>query len=471
MNLFSVLLALAPVSSAVFAERELGSRPLFAISLTCFAGMFVLPQRWPRESWRQSVARVARRVATDRVFFVMAAFLVMAAIPLFNVGLCPGCDWRAIREGANPLPPFRWLPFCVRPMEHEAVLSWFAPVFATIMFVRNGLTRHGRRVLFECLVWIACALALYGFARQFAASSGAKGAFSVFGYANMAGAYFAFCYALALGLWSRRMVQSAAFRAPDSAPRHPILAKHYPLAAVALTGFASFATLCRAAMLFVIAFTFLFFVYAMLASLTGRHKVNRFAAMSSIMVLLALVVTVMTFSPPDVGRELATLNVRTVSDRASGKGQYHERVALAIFRDFPLFGVGGWGYRHFCTSYMTEKELKSLQSDGGANVHNDYLQFLCEHGIVGFGLLAAFFFLLVKSVVDRWREVYDSYRFVQKKMAPVSPIVVYAVSPPVLWTMVGVVALLLQALGDCPFRSPAVLATELAALAAVTGYF
>ena len=54
----------------------------------------------------------------------------------------------------------------------------------------------------------------------------------------------------------------------------------------------------------------------------------------------------------------------------------------------PLFGVGGWGYRQFVqiNEYVTPQEIETMRAGKGmANVHNDVLQFLAEHGFVGFG--------------------------------------------------------------------------------------
>ena len=52
-----------------------------------------------------------------------------------------------------------------------------------------------------------------------------------------------------------------------------------------------------------------------------------------------------------------------------------------------------------------------------------------------------------------------------------SPQAVYAVDPAVFFAVVGVLAILLHALGDCPLRSPPVLTVLFALLASVPGYF
>ena len=134
-------------------------------------------------------------------------------------------------------------------------------------------------------------------------------------------------------------------------------------------------------------------------------------------------------------------------------------------------GTGGWGYRHFCQSYMTKKDMAGIQAVGGANVHNDFLQFTAEHGIAGFALIAAAFMLLLRTVWRGWIATYGHFRFARADRTPVSPQAVYAVDPAVFFTALGAVALLLHALGDCPLRSPPILVLLFSAVSAVPGYF
>ena len=58
---------------------------------------------------------------------------------------------------------------------------------------------------------------------------------------------------------------------------------------------------------------------------------------------------------------------------------------------------------------MTPQEIKKMQIIGGANVHNDTLQFLAEQGWVGFGLLALCALLTaIPAVVPMWKRYRES---------------------------------------------------------------
>lgn len=111
-----------------------------------------------------------------------------------------------------------------------------------------------------------------------------------------------------------------------------------------------------------------------------------------------------------------------------------------------------------------------MQVVGGINVHNDYLQFLAEHGIVGFGLFAAIVVLLLWPFGVVWRAMVESVRFIPTKDQPPQPVQVFVIPPPAFFIFLTAIATFIHGLGDCPLRSPAVLTLFLVSLAAIDGY-
>ena len=486
----SILLVAAPVLA--FGWTCGGSCAEAHVAVTswsaaaCAAGMLLLPQRRMNETLGAARRRVWVAVLRDPFLWVALAFVACLVVPLFNVALCPVCDRAAIDAGADPYPPLRWLPFCVAPREHAGLLQMFAPSLLSALGARHALGRSGKRAFFELLVWNGAALALFGFVQIIGGAQFPYWRvpprpghfFSVFGYPNMAGAFFAMNYVFSLGLWGSRMecrevAMELDMLQGNRPARHPILAAHYPAVAVALSFYAVLATLCRAAMSLMVVATVLFIIYSLLRLLvvSGAQRARRFRFLPMVgIVYIVLCGSAFIYSPPEVERELSTIGLLGVADRVTGKAQYHSRVATAIMRDFPVFGVGGWGYRHFCASYMDDKELRSLQVNGGANVHNDYLQFLAEHGLAGFGLLTACVWLLVAPVAGVWRKCAQLSAAAARSRLSAPPSIAFSLSPPVLWTLLGCLAVLVHAFGDCPFRSAAVTSAFLAALPAIAGF-
>jgi len=168
-------------------------------------------------------------------------------------------------------------------------------------------------------------------------------------------------------------------------------------------------------------------------------------------------------------KEVSTVSPTSVADRMTGKAQYHTRVATDIFKDHPLFGVGGWGYKHFCLEYMTDDDRRELQRVGGVNVHNDYLQFLCEHGAVGAALLLAIVLILFVRIFGAWGHRARVAHFVKGSEMP-RPTALFCVPAVVVGVLLAAVANLVHAFGDCVFRSPAVLSQFFVLLTAAEGY-
>jgi len=461
----------------------------FALEVLLF-----FPQRHAGESLADARQRVWRALSRDPITYFVLSLLMILIMPLFNYGLCSVCDYPAILSGADPAPPVPFAPFCVNVREHLGVLVWFVPSLTALLATRHALARTGRRVLVHVLVWNGAVLAALGFLQQ---STGATAPywldipnpvqyFSTFGYPNMAGAFFVALFAVAAGLWQdnvrrdvshshshkKTTLEAASPEVTNPKERYfpQWIKTHYLLIPTALCFFAALATLSRAAILLAFSLLGFWFIYLSLSLFTSRKNLRRVKLHLGMLVGIVLtVILVKIFAPDDFVKEISTVSSTAVADRVTGKGQYHTRVATAIFRDHPLFGVGGWGYKHFCLEYMTDEDRKNLQVVGGINVHNDYLQFLCEHGLVGVGLLFLIVFTLLVPLFGSWGRSVRVARFTKHADLP-RPTALFCVPAVVVGVLVAVAANLIHAFGDCIFRSPAVLSQFLILLAAAEGF-
>ena len=450
-----------------------------------FEALLFFPQRRPYEDAVSARRRVWWKIGHDPVFYLVILFLVLLTIPFVNRGLCPVCDYPQILGGADPKPPVPLAPFCVNVREHWGVMIWFLPALTAMLAARHALSRSGKRLLVEVIAWNAALMVVFGFIQQ---ASGAKGVFwadakapyffSAFGYPNMGGAFFLMAFALSIGVWQTHVAEVAATPVADSEKGRKermlmrFIKAHYMLLPASLNILGVLSTLCRAAAIMSFVVAGLAFLYHVLALLFSRHDRARRVKKAAFACggALAFLIAGFIFAPKELSRELHSVSTFETLQRVSGKGQYHTRVATAIFKEHPLFGVGGWGYKHFCLAAMTDEERRSLQDVGGANVHNDYLQFLCEHGAVGVGVLFLILLFLLTPLFRDWYRLYRAACFMNSDKAPPRPRAIYCFPAGSFWILVGTICVLIHAFGDCPFRSAAVLSTFFCSLACADGY-
>ena len=449
--------------------------------------LFAFPQKKQGEATYEARERVWRAMKKDPLVWVSLGLIVLLAIPFVNNGLCVGCDRALIALGHDPDPPVKFLPFCVNRMHHLNVFLWFVTALSCAIATRHCLNRSGKRLLVEMIVWNGFALAILGFVQTATDAQGplwqpftnvAQGGtfFSTFGYPNMAGDFFTTLFGLAVALWRRSDNEihelSKTNHAEVERNRYRTFCRrHYHLIPAVVFFFAALNTLSRAAIILVVSLTAVYFVHAFLSFSRRMRRAERVRKGTIALAITGAIVFFAVQSiPEDMQAEVDTLNTEAVLTRVTGKGQYHVRVATEIWKDNFLFGCGGWGYKHFCIPKMTPEELKHIQMVGGINVHNDYLQFLAEHGFVGFGLMVAAVLLLLSPIYSDWKRLYRATRFAKAADLPAKPVALFVLPAPVFCILMTTVATFIHGFGDCPLRSAAVLIQFYIVLAALPGF-
>ena len=447
------------------------------------------PQRHAYETTYEARERVWEALKRDPLTWVVVGFMALLLVPFVNKGLCVICDAAAIASGADPKPPVPIIPFCVNRIDHLNVVLWFAVALPAMIAVKHSLVRRGKRLVLSMIVWNGVLLAVLGFVQHamdapgplWCTMTGLKTGyvsdfFSTFGYPNMAGDYFTTLFGLSVALW-RDCCEQHRLQSIDNQKdgvvktRLTFWKRHYYLIPAVIFFYAALNTLSRAAIMLVTITAVVYFVHTFVSFLSRMRRAKKaWAALWSLLGLAVVLFFSVTFAPSGVSREVDTLNTEVVLDRVTGKGQYHVRVATEIWKDHPLFGVGGWGYIHFCIPKMTPSEYRNIQMVGGINVHNDYLQFLAEHGVVGFGALVAMVLLLLWPVLKVWAWLVKGVRFMKSTDRPPQPVQVFALPAPAFCILTTAVSTLIHSFGDCPMRSPAVLVLFFVSLAAIPGF-
>lgn len=490
--------------------------------------LLFLPERRDGEDMFTARTRVWRSLGRDPLTWFALIATIILVLPFFNRALCPICDYDKILDlflkseyarmpdltpdktapvfASLAAAPVKYMPSCLDPSEHLTCVMWFVPTFAVVLAAKHALTRHGKRRLMEMMAWSGAALAVLGFIQIATDAPGAwwveekpRGEFfSSFGYANMGASFFAMTLAISLAVWRTRVKETIDLRREiirsGSAVRPPRtlwIRAHYALVPAVANFFACLFSGSRAAVIFAISISSIASVYVVAGVFVGRSRPSDRAkdvrrGVYYAFGVLAAVLGAMLFAPKGVGGAsfLESLN------RIGGRPSAYRDVAWRLVQKYPLWGTGGWGYSHLAvdeinTAIANAKDPKSAAAakkmreaftdtrwgNGSANIHNDYLQFLCEHGSIFTALLLAMTINLFWPLVYTWYKLAKKIRFEKRPdHLPAHPHALYVLPEGAFFTLLGVICVFIHALADCPLRSPANLSLLLVSIACIKGY-
>jgi len=431
------------------------------------------------------------------VIWAGLAFLVLLTIQWWNAGRYPFFHPFDKRWIFTPPPHPGW-PWAVDRNDAAEMLRWFFPAWVLMLAFRH--TRQPA-ILAKSVAWFlvvnAGILAAFGIVQQLSGTHNIfwitplpEHFFASFGYDNHAASFFALFFAFSSGLLlqelslnltrnsrnqdeefeqkSRRAQREVFLPASGGTSRIPsrssrLLFKFFSSPNTKLNGSteahdrrslaiitaATCAVLCLVAMVLSLSRTGILLAVglggmALLVAVRlfwGRisvaHRVTFVSA--SLMGAAVLFFTVSTLGGPALSRE-----AHKVTTNLDAR-EFLIGSAAKIWSAEPWFGVGGWGFRHYVSVFAAEEPGRKL-SLGFANTHNDFMQFLCEFGVIGFGLM------LVALLAYAWPMLRQLRR-------PLSPGLVMAIA--------GLLAVLLHSQIDLPFRSPAILYSWLAVVGIV----
>jgi O-antigen ligase len=347
-------------------------------------------------------------------------------------------------------PPYiDWLPGAVDTSHSWDMLVWFFPAFVALLVVRHGFHRPRRvRMLFWGMVINASLLAIFGLIAPIlvkhnptwltlilhpAQSQHQIHFFSTFCYSNNAGSFFILHFGLVCGLFFYYTRKKDEARAK--------LKSVILLIIIMLFFLAIHLTRCRFAILFswMIALVFaLYFLLVVSRKKSGRKRKTMITAVTCIGLSIIISFTLYMKTNKGLTSKLsAMLKPGKFIEEQFNLKFWQVEAAAKMWRDYPFFGVGGRGFREHLLQYVGDPKKRYFAKNyrGMAYVHNDFMQFLCEFGIVGTGLLMAVFFLLAAKIAVS-KEKKEGF---------------------VLFGVLGLCGVLIHSLIDLPFRSPPVI--------------
>jgi hypothetical protein len=428
-----------------------------------------------------------RPLTSDRfLFWSGLAFLALLSVQWWNAGRYPYFHPFDQRWAFTPAPHPGW-PWAVDRSDAAEMLRWFFPAWALMLALRHArrpawlATRVAWFLVINAglLAAFGIAQALSGTQRIFWITPMADHFFASFGYENHAASYFALLFALSAGMLLQRLKAGQRSEVGDQRPERncslstvhcslptahlppptshlsspPPTTYHLPPAPAPRPSSrlwrTSVATASICAVLCLIGMA-LSFSRAGLALALGFSGVTLFAAVRLFWPRVSIAQRVTVVAATVMGAAtvffvVASMGGAGLAHEASrvttdlGERVFMMHSALQRWAE-PWFGVGGWGYSHFVPLYAMADPGR-LVGPGYANTHNDALQFLCEFGAGGFGLM------LAAALGFAW----PTLRCIRRRFTPGLALL-----------GAGLLAVLCHSLIDLPFRSPGILYAWLA---------
>ncbi len=430
------------------------------LSLFVIEIIFAMPPRTRGDSLGEAIGSLLKKILKDPVFYLGTALSVYMLIQWLNGPMELVYNEMDSRWEYTD-PPVKGLPFCVNREEASHTLIWFSTLLPALLAIRHCIGPKLKYLLLKILVINSALLSILGLLHIMSASDKLFWYrdmpvyfFSTFGYPNHAGSFFVLMTAVNMGLLFRNCMNR-------DTSNHPIFWAIMLIINIAgVLGSLSRAAIVLLAILLV--FSLIYGVYIL------RDCVNK--KVMTIVAMLTILASGFAFvkisSKGDLLKEIQSLDVDAfktvyVTDRA-----FLKDAAIDIWKDYPWTGVGSWGFRRYVGLYADKSEWKLLESKGKANVHNDPVQFLCEHGMIGAGIMLALTVSLFVSLIIRLTQM-------TREVEPVAGIRLSwmkSLSPVVVLSLAGLIAVLVHSTIDLPFRSAAIIYTWFFVLACLPGF-
>lgn len=430
------------------------------ICLLVWEAMLLFPPRRFGESANSAFRRLFVKMVKDPIFYFGALLLVFLLIQWLNGPRV--LEWNAVdSEWQFSAPPVPDLPSNADSDGARQVFVWFSSVVTAILAIRIGMRRRSCYIFLNILVANGALLAILGFLqlafsphKLFWYRPMSVFFFATFGYPNHAGTFFLLMSAVNMGLLIRALAMLDEVN-------HPIFLSITLL----LNVLAVYFSLCRAAIVLVTLLILFGLVYGCIylhsrIGWTGIAKI-----LAGALVVFGCLAGVYFSSGSDFSHEVKTITAENLAGVYDGDRKQLADAALEIWKDNPWPGVGGWSFKQYVGLYIPKENWDMLRQSGKANVHNDLLQFLCEHGAIGGGLI---FLLAITMLIHLCVNLSNMERIVSPSTGKDSSWL-GSVPPTVVMSLAGLACVVVHSTIDLPFRSTANLIAWFSVLACLPG--
>ncbi|NLG36341.1 MAG: O-antigen ligase family protein [Lentisphaerae bacterium] len=423
--------------------------PFLWLALAVAELMVLLPSVHRDETLADARRRMARDLCWDPLLYIGVALAGMLMVQWLNGG-CPLVYLPDADVWQISAPPVAWAPFCV---ETAAGFSQFCILVACVaagLAVRNALSRAPKRMLLQGMAVAGGCVALVSVARMWPEGCPADAA------SQARGTFFGFWMLLSWGLLADALARFQ--RGGRALYGFGILAN--------LVGLIFYSPPLSVCLYGILGLTlFLYALVCLDAQVPKKTQVLLFLV--TVLALAALVVSLGFLMPdnPVAVKMKEAWPVAEYWEKTVATRRIRMDAALGLWKEHLWFGCGTGGFFHGVGLLLTDKEWALLQTDQ-AYAYHEYIQILCEYGVVGLALFLAAALALIAPLCYRARIAWQAGGETEKEgrffLLRISPIVVSGV--------LATGAVFAEGWIANPFRSPAVLLSWSVTLAALAAF-
>lgn len=362
--------------------------------------MLLFPSAKKGEDALMARSRVKKSIVRDPVFTLSLLSVVFLLIQTLNgpreAFFNPGTgNWVFSNP---PLPDF---PSSIERLLSLQGLFWGLISGTVLLAFRNCIGKKGRTSLLRYMAYISGAIAfigIIGYARSSQPVDLQVVGFSFFESSFVAGVYFMMHFCLSFALLLQLLNN-------DSGEKSTYICLSFATVFNAAAVFYSFS--CE--VIFVFAFVLLFAIIYAIPYVGKRMAAGTcIKILGSVLALIgvALFLNFIAYPENKVNKTIHTLVSWQWHDEAEVVEQETiENVGWRIFNDNQMCGVGAWctGAESCFGKYIADDEWEKFTDDDAATAicffNFDFLQFLCEFGIIGTVLICSPFIFLLFNVV------------------------------------------------------------------------
>ena len=435
-------------------SRAFDFTPLLWLSLVAVEMMFLLPSVRRGETLTDARQRVVRALSWDPFLYVGLAIVAVVVVQWLNSGrelvyLSDADVWQF-----SP-PAVTWLPFCVETQSAFAAVSVFVACVVVGLILRVAVSKGAKRLLLQGLAGVSGVVAVYAVwqacrgGEPYATRALAQGGGSM-------GSFFGFWLLMGMGVFADALARYQ---------RGTILL--FLLGVVGnLMGMLFFASVFALSAYVVLAILLAVYWIVYLGPHVSKQIQLKLFLISLFTAASVTLLLLYAFPGNPVTAKLkAALPVTAYWDTLADIRGVRTTAALNLWQEHPWVGIGQDGFRQFSGLAVADKSWGLLKTDP-SNVYNDSLQFLCEFGVLGVGLLLAAVITLLVPVCRRARIAWKSGTHDKNN----GRLFLLRISPVVLTGVLATLLCFVESWIASPFRAQGLLMSWICVLAVMPAF-